>query len=612
MKLFTNDDNFQPFRESPDTYPLLILNNSGKFFFANQPFRKIEGFENVKNIKEIKSEPNLQFLIQNFFESGYSNINFDLCLYRLDKFGSLNFSAFAEKIIINKNELILLTLKSAEENRKLEEKINNLHDALEYGKVSVIITNEKGIISYATRSFEEILNSNIENLYNKFLPVLLSSYLTAKEIGELEQAIKKKVEWSKTISTVTEGGNHSFSELNLRPVYDELTGVKNFILTANVITNYILTNRIIKRSEELLKSIIDNITGLLLILSSKEDKLYFENANDNFCDTFKIIKKEAYKKDIGKVFNNFLFPVISSSIKKAEKKKVSYIQFDVNENGIIRQYGGKVSFVDDPMGEQRLYIISLKDLTELLQYEEKLKKAYERESYLNKIKTSFLETMSHEIRTPFNTILSYSDLIDEYTKNEDYVSVRELLNSSKDVLKRVLNLFNNIVEVSQIQAGEVELERVILNSNQVLKTAYSKKIDEAKEKGLNFILDLEKRDLLIETDWVKFEKILLSLIDNSIKYTDEGEIILRSDSVKDKVIITVSDTGKGIEESKLNKITEPFTQEEEGYERNYFGAGLGLTIASGLTKILGGKIKINSSHQKGTKITLTFPLYKSF
>ena len=128
---------------------------------------------------------------------------------------------------------------------------------------------------------------------------------------------------------------------------------------------------------------------------------------------------------------------------------------------------------------------------------------------------------------------------------------------------------------------------------------------------MEYLLDLTQEDCLIEVDWVKFEKIIQSIVDNSIKYTNSGTVYLKTELIGNDVEIIVADTGVGIESIHINRLLEPFTQEIEGYTRPFEGAGLGLTIANKLTKLMGGEFLISSQKDKGSKVTIKFPLSKS-
>ncbi len=369
-------------------------------------------------------------------------------------------------------------------------------------------------------------------------------------------------------------------------------------------------NELTKKSESRLRSIINNISDLLLILKRKNGLLLFENANDNFCKAFSINKSESNKKEINAVLEGKLLEEIIEHIKKFDHPSAHSIKFQYNSDG-FRHYSVKISYIDDKLEDERIYIVSLQDISDQYLYQEQLKKAYDKETNLNKLKTSFLENMSHEIRTPLNAILGYSEIIDESVKMSDFDTVSELTSSVKDVLHRVVNLFGNIVEVFQIDSGEAQLEREYFDCNAVLKAVCNKKIKEADNKGLDFNMLIDHTPLYIVADPSKLDKVIFSLVDNSIKYTDSGEILVASKLVGNEINLIIADTGKGIKEHELNRMLEPFTQEEEGYFRNYEGAGLGLTVAYKLTNLMGGKFDIKSKEKKGTKITITFPVQKA-
>jgi len=238
----------------------------------------------------------------------------------------------------------------------------------------------------------------------------------------------------------------------------------------------------------------------------------------------------------------------------------------------------------------------------------KLDKLYKKELQVNRLKTTFLQNMSHEIRTPFTAIMGYSDIMVESIEDKDYDTVVEITESLKGVLNRVMNLFENILVVSEIESDEVVLESVLMNCNQILKSVYTKRLPDAKYKGLKMELDLDTEDYLCEIDWMKFERIMLNLLDNAIKYTDSGEIKISSKKTKEYVTITVADSGLGMNETIISRLLEPFVQEEpDGHSRNYEGAGLGLTIAYEYTKLMNGEMNIKSKKNAGTEVFLNFP-----
>lgn len=588
-----------------ESNPLIIVDAACRIIFSNSSFLKIFKYYHNHKFFDLNSEPDLRNMLLLLAGSNYNNMQFDLFYSPEHNLDYSDFSVQAERIFIRDIEYFVLVFKSLKEKNQLEGKINDLHNALEYGGVPVIITNAFGVVTYSTTSFEKILNKAIEIIYNQSVVDVLSFYLTNEEKKNLEEAISKVNIWTKIISCSDENGNTLYEELKLNPIFLEGNDNLNFILTANDITNYILKNLFIKKSERRLKSIINNISDLLFIFKKKEGQYLFENANENFCNIFSINKISALKKNLEEVLDGSLFNQIINEIRQFDFGNTSNVEFNFISPE-KSQYSVKISLINDTLEKESIYIVAMQDITDQMLYQEQLKRAYEKENSLNKMKTAFLENMSHEIRTPFNAIVGYSEIIDEYLQHNEQEALVDLIGSFKDVLARVLNLFNNIVEVSQIYSGEVELDLVTLNCNEVLESIYGKKHAEAEKKNLNFILDTETIELSIKTDWIKFEKIVESLVDNAIKYTDEGSITLSSALKGEKVNIIIADTGKGIEEKDLKKLIEPFVQAEDAYIRSYEGAGLGLTIAYQLTRLMKGDFHIESEKNKGTKIILSF------
>ncbi len=598
---------FETFYELPESNPLMIVDASCKIIFSNNAFKNIFNLPEVHTFFDLSSEPDLSYLLIVLTGSSYNNFHFDLFFSPEQNLKNYNFNVEAERIFIESSEYFVIIFKSLEEKTKLEERINSLHKALEYGNIPVLITDGEGKIIYTTNSFEKILKAEIETIYNCSISDALSFYLTKEEKHRLEESIEALRIWSKTISFTDTDKNVLYLELKLNPIFR--TGEENlrFILTANDITNYVLKHQIIKKSERRLKSIINNISDLLFIFKEKKGELLFENANDNFCNIFSVDKNKDLKKDINSVLEENLLKQLKASLQKYDYQNNYYAEFNYTSPQ-QREYVVKITSVDDKVENEKVFIVSMQDVTDEMMYQSQLKKAYEKEINLNKLKTALLENMSHEIRTPFNAIAGYSEIIEESVAMKDYNTILELVTAFKDVLGRVLNLFNNIVEVSQIESGEVELEFVNLNCNQVLKAIYNKKIEEAQSKRINFQLKLEDSELNIKTDWFKLEKIILSLVENALKYTDKGEVVIQSKTIQNTVEIFITDTGRGIEPNEIKKLLEPFVQEEEAYVRSYEGAGLGLTIAYKLTNMLGGKFDIQSIKNEGTTVILTFPL----
>lgn len=608
QKNFSTLAEYKQYEELPDTNPLVIIDGDCSIVYLNNSFRNAFSLNEGESFSDVNSDPDLVHMVQGFIKSHYSGFHFDLKLGYNIASHSDNYSVDVERIYIAGKEYFVLLFESVEERLKLEVRINTIHNAIEFGNIPVIITDSVGNVIYITRSVERLLNKTIEEVYHQFFTNALSNLFTRDDLKTAEAAFHENGSWIKIQSHFDEKGSLAYKEFNLSPIYKGGERPANYIITANDITHYLLKNQIIKESEKKLRLIINNISDLLLIIREENGLYYFENANNNFCDIFSVEKTEVVNVEIQQILNENLTEIILNSVENLKTRDKIFPEDELSING--KCYNVKTTFLQYNISKEQYYIVSLQDVTAQKESQFQFKNAYEKELQLNNLKTIFIENMSHEIRTPFNAIVGYSEIIDDCIENGDYDTIQEFIVSVKEVLGRVTHLFGNIVEVSQIESNEITIEKVHLNVNQVLRSIYYKKHQEAEQKGLDFNLDICDKDVLAEVDWIKLEKIVLSLVDNAIKYTNFGKIELSSYADEENIKIIIADTGEAMNPEQIKNLLEPFSQEEVGYTRQYQGAGLGLTIAYKLTALMGGKFEILSEKGTGTQVTIIFPVVK--
>lgn len=229
---------------------------------------------------------------------------------------------------------------------------------------------------------------------------------------------------------------------------------------------------------------------------------------------------------------------------------------------------------------------------------QELQLAKERAEESDLLKSAFLANMSHEIRTPMNSILGFSDLLKESNltsdKQQQYISVIELSG------KRMLNIINDILVISKIESGSVDIHNTEFNINEQIESVYALFKDEIANKGIDFsyINTLPDSDAIIKSDGEKVYAILINLVKNAIKFTCKGAITigyhLKTERDLAEVEFFVKDTGEGVRYEQKELIFERFRQGSESLTRNYEGAGLGLPISKAFVEMLGGKIWVES------------------
>jgi CheY-like chemotaxis protein/signal transduction histidine kinase len=225
-----------------------------------------------------------------------------------------------------------------------------------------------------------------------------------------------------------------------------------------------------------------------------------------------------------------------------------------------------------------------------------------------KLKSEFLSNMSHELRTPLNSIMALSRVLIMQAKdklNEDENNYLEIVERNG---KRLLTLINDILDLSKIEAGKMEITPKYMNTSSFLQTIQENIQSLSEEKGLTLSLELPDNLPNLETDEIRLHHVILNIVSNAVKFTEEGSVEIAANFDSKNIYIKVKDTGIGINKETLTHIFDEFRQADGTSSRQYEGTGLGLAIAKKMIKILGGTIEVKSIFGKGTVFTVTVPI----
>ncbi len=275
------------------------------------------------------------------------------------------------------------------------------------------------------------------------------------------------------------------------------------------------------------------------------------------------------------------------------------------KNGELYWEWVTVTSIKDEAGQITNFIAIKEDISARKQMEAELIKAKEKAEESDRLKSAFLANMSHEILTPLNSIIGFSELLQD--NDFDDQQKKEFLSHVIDNGNSLLSIVSDIMDISKIESRQIELRKTPVSVNQFLSRLIERSEFLPEKKDLRIRIDINSEDCIIITDKERLNQVFNNLISNAVKFTDQGYIQVGYRNEGDIVTFYVKDTGIGIPEEFHEIIFERFRQIETEKNRKYRGNGLGLAIAGSLVEMMGGKIWLDSSPGKGSVFYFSIP-----
>jgi PAS domain S-box-containing protein len=280
------------------------------------------------------------------------------------------------------------------------------------------------------------------------------------------------------------------------------------------------------------------------------------------------------------------------------------------KNGELFWESATITSIKNEKGEVTNYIAIKEDISERKKMETDLIIAKERAVESDRLKSAFLANMSHEIRTPLNSIIGFSELLtyDDFGKEQKNEFIDQIVNNGNNLL----NIINDIVDLSKIEAGEIIIRQTSIPCSEIVHEVdvlYRRKIE---SKGLEFRIKISEATLncVVFADHDRLKQVFSNLLGNALKFTQQGYIEIGVRRLKKNLEFRVSDTGIGIATQHHTQVFDRFRQVEASYNRRFGGNGLGLAITKNLIELMGGRIWLESELGKGSSFFFTVP-YKN-
>ncbi|WP_455199268.1 PAS domain-containing sensor histidine kinase [Kaarinaea lacus] len=414
----------------------------------------------------------------------------------------------------------------------------------------------------------------------------LSSHINALQVSGSEK------------SYLPDGGIFKITELNT--VYKSLNNYQERLEEAT---------QELKNSEEYFRSLIENSSDVILSLDNKGMIIY---ASPSVEDVL------GYKKS--KIIGDHVFEYIHGNdiepfrLSTGEKNNVinafSQVDFRFKHNNgewLTLELAGKAySDADNSC------TVICRDITERKKVQEAISLAHDQALEASRAKSNFLANTSHELRTPLNAILGYAEIIAEDMKNNDYTNAEDDVGKVHTAARSLLHLIDEVLDLSKIESGKMELE-VHEISVQELVTEIERTITPLISRNSNVLeVNISETVSTMYTDRNKLRQIIFNLLNNSAKFTQNGEVTLdvmvKKVGERDCIEFTVTDTGVGMTKEQAEKVFEPFVQADTSTTRKFGGTGLGLTICRSFAHLMHGEITVHSEEGIGSAFTLTLPV----
>jgi signal transduction histidine kinase len=221
----------------------------------------------------------------------------------------------------------------------------------------------------------------------------------------------------------------------------------------------------------------------------------------------------------------------------------------------------------------------------------------------NKAKSQFLAVMSHELRTPLNAIIGYAELLEEGLEDGESASVEDVRRIA-GAGRTLLTLINDILDLSRIEAGRIEMNMAPTDVREVIRSAVEVCRPLAEKNGNTVKVTIAPALAFIEADAFRLRQCVVNLLSNACKFTSNGDIVVSAEGAGEGVEICVADTGIGITDEQMSKLFQPFVQADASITRAYGGTGLGLSITKRLTELMGGTLTLSSKRGHGVLAVL--------
>lgn len=515
----------------------------------------------------------------------------------------------------DKNNLpirMLGVVQDITERNKTEEQTKLLSHVIEHSPSLIIVTNFDGQIEYVNRKFSDVTGYSLEEAIGQNPNILKSGQTTQEEYENMWTTILSGQEWHGEVSNKKKNGDIYWARVSISSIQNRSGVITHFIGIQEDITN-------LKKSEEkhrlLFKTmtqgvLYQNFKGEVIEANPAAEELLGIRVNPSDGSFSKQPGHKVVDEDGSEIPEDELSGMIALKTGKPIKNKLIGVYHAEREHYRWVTVNAIPLFDAENPLPYRVYS-TFNDVTDLKRLEKNLIIAKEKAESSTRTKSFFLANMSHEIRTPMNSIIGFIDLVLE--SNSLSEENTKLLETAQKSSKGMLMLINDILDISKLEAGKLDIDQIQMNLLSLVSEVINSLSLNANEKNIELKLnEFPTNCKYIIGDKLRIQQILLNLVGNAVKFTNEGSVILAVKNIDEKYIqFSIEDTGIGMSPEQTRKVFQLFSQADQSTARRYGGTGLGTSISKQLVELLGGKIWLESELGTGTTFYFTIPLIKA-
>ncbi len=487
------------------------------------------------------------------------------------------------------------------QNQALEDDPHLLYDAIENLMAPLMVLNLEGEIIFVNEAQEMLHRFGKNELIGKKVDILSFNDPNLTATKDILKEVVKFGNWHGEIVEKNKSGKKIILIAKAKLLKGENGKPKAIIISANDITS----KKILEEENNRFKQAIQHSHEIIFMTDKNGIINYVNSQFENF---YNYHQNEVLGKNPSFLKSGYTSPEIYEqmwqSLKSGKIFNTEFINRTKDERLVTIE--ASISPYFDEKNRTAGYISIQRDVTEKKQNEELLRRALDKAEESDNLKTAFLNQMSHEIRTPLTSILGFMSLMEEELITRGITDLAVFFDSINRSSSRLHRTIEDILAMSSIQIGNFYTSKSKVNLYEIIDMIVKEYSTLASEKNIEFIFTQKIADPTIYADSYTIAKSFKHLIDNAVKFTDNGKIEITIYESDGATVVDVSDTGVGISKDYMNNLFKPFSQEEVGYNRRYDGNGLGLALTKEFLSLNHATISVESTKGKGSKFTISF------